>query len=251
MADKLNLLFGVLDLTSLIAYLLVRLQPLLFIVLALALVHIAIISMRKSPKTERVAVYASSLSSEYAKSGAILHSIESASSKTGVGDFSHLIQRYMLGDGLLTQRAAPGHNTESDSLSSLLVFGIRTGRSVSAGMADFKRRLEKETGVARIMRSKAGAMLSVTYLGIVLFVPLFGGISANVLSSLSSGNTGALQVQTLEISILGYVFLALLITSYAYGRAKSFANSAISLLPLLSVSSFVLFFTSGYFSNLI
>ncbi len=243
MADHLELSLFAFEVMGLSAYIAVRLPVLLPALLALAVAHLALRALRRNEGTVRIMAYASALSERYASTGNMAHSIEGANRQVGDHALALLHRRYLLGD-CSCDAARDGR---ASGLYQIIAFALRTGRKVSQGLAEFRKRAGREAEVANVMRSKTGAMRSVTYAGLAFFLPLFGGVTSNVLASLYYAS--GIATEQFLYSVLAYIALALFITSYAYEGQRSMPERIIGIMPVLSVSSSVLFLASTYISQ--
>lgn len=248
MADTTNVLFGAAEAAMLLAYVTLGNPILLPALLAAAITHLAYSASRKAPGNEWLVTYASVLSDRYSTTGAIVHSIGTANSQAGLKTFGHVTRRYLLGDPDPLSRGT-GHGG-ADGMSDMLSFAMRSGRSIAGSISEFRKRASRELELTNAIRAKSGAMKSVTYLGLIFFLPLFGGVSSNVMASLSSA-ASQLSLHMFLYAVLAYVALALFITSYAYEDGGSPARRSLGVLPLFSISAFVLFFTSSYISGIL
>ncbi len=244
MADKLGMAFAVAEAAALVSYVILHVQLLLFLLPAIAAAHLLRNALSGSHALERFLTFAVALSERYSATGSMAHSLESTNSRIGSKAFTELHKRHMLGDTLPPQASDSGPGTR---LADIISFSMRTGKDAKQSLSEFRDRTTSEIETANMMRSKAGSMKSVTYAGLTIFLPLFGGVSSSIISSLYSVSGAA--TQQFLCSVLAYVALALFITAYTFGSERSIAGSAMAAMPLLSISSFVLFFTSGYISQ--
>ncbi len=135
----------------------------------------------------------------------------------------------------------------------IFAFGIASGQSIAVSIGEFKNRLAYETNVRHAIEAKAGTMRAITYLGLILFLPLFGAVSSNILLTLSSSYASANLPSTSSLlcAVLSYVFITLFVTAYAYGSSWRIADKLCEVLPLFSMAFSIAFFTSSYIAALI
>ncbi len=248
MVDKTGACLGISEVCILSAYLFLYSQALLFALVAIALAHLAYAFLGKRPSINWLAAYSAALSEKYSATGSLVHSIAGANSQIGRNTFKELPRRYLLGDEKPQANGEP--EKMARSLKEILSFGMRSGKSINSSLSEFRKRVTNEINLSNLISSKTGAMKSVTYAGLIVFLPLFGGVSSNILPSVSQAYTLA-SLHSFLYAILVYILAALFITSYAYEQDTGIFSRIINLLPLFSISSFVLFFTSTYISYLI
>ncbi len=245
-----ELLFCALEVGLLLAYLFWGFGLLLFALLAVAISHLLWRRKQKRPNEDWLSSYCHVLGAKYSASGALVHSVEKVCSDLGSSPFSEIPRRFRLGDDEPSRNSAPPGFTKS--LYEMLGFSIKTGRSVRSSVEKLHRSLLHETKSKNLTSAKVGTMSSITYLGLVFFLPMFGAVSSTIFSTLStSAAASAGSAQNLAFAVLIYIALGLYITAYAYGERRRFSEMTSAILPLLSVAAFVLFFTYTYISTLL
>ncbi|MCL5428134.1 MAG: hypothetical protein M1321_03050 [Candidatus Marsarchaeota archaeon] len=241
MDKAIDIVLGAVEGGVLAGYLALRAPLLVGALPAIALIHLVLRRRTAGHVSDWLATYARALSVRYAETGLMAHSVESTNARMDPRGFAEMHRRHMLGDST-DEHGAGG----ADGLRGIISFAMRTGRKVSASLEGFRKGIINEAETANLVRSKAGAMKSVTYAGLLFFLPLFGGISSNVMASLYPAAASAMPA--FSLSILAYVALALLITSYAYDAASGIVERITGAMPLLSLSAAVLFIASNYIS---
>jgi len=185
------------------------------------------------------------------KGGSLRSSIRNGSpGKDADGRMALLIRRH----GLLQAEVRPcatGNPYEAE-LGELVAFHLNTGKSIRKALELFCARLEHEIEMENRLNSKASGMKAVTYAGLVFFLPLFGGISASLISaSLGAVGYGVLLLQQHFLAaVAAYMMIVLAITFLFDMNAAPFRKLC-SMAFLAAVSMLVLLFTAHYATEIL
>lgn len=230
------------------------LSPQLFLLPALVCVAAVHLLYRRSKgKTDRnwASGFAQAFHKRYVDTGALVHSLEHTNSRMPNRAFGELPIRYRLGD----EFESLGRNSRdmTHELSRLFAFGISTGQSIAAPLEEFQNRLSHEAKLQRAITVKTDGMRSITYVGLVLFLPLFGAVSSSIMATLSGSyaSSASFSPAQLVYAVLCYIFMALLITSCAYGSEEGLGAKLSGVLPLFTIAFSLTFLTSTYITALI
>ena len=156
-----------------------------------------------------------------------------------IPELREVARTYMLGDFLREEEAK--QHSHIDELKNMLSYGIVSGRDICESLKMMKGRLEYEAGVLSAIKEHAGSMELLAYVGVVFFVPLFGGISASIMGSLTTMGGGGVQAGGFMLIILIYVTFILCITSSLAKPEAGMLEKAYAIAPALLISSSILF----------
>lgn len=221
--------------------------------LPLIAMHLYSASRRKGTSDREVLLFSRRLSAEMGKGHGIGVALGKEPGKGGLeAEFSALLQRHRLGETELVLEKRSG-NRHADELMELVALSLNTGADIRKALELFSSRLEHEIGVGNRLNAKTGGMKTLTYAGLVFFLPLFGGISSGILgTSLGSLNAGSLLFQQRFLAIMAAYTTMLLYISVAFGSPESEASENLySMMPLAVVSLFVLLLTAHYAANIL
>lgn len=199
---------------------------------------------------EQVAEAAKSIESHYRKRGSLLLALHCSGSGPVNTKINENGRRLMLGEREL---AADSGNRNLDELFRIVSFGVQKGKSITRNLEAFRRRIDTEIASRNRLKSKVGGMQTLSYMGMVLFLPLFGGISTGIIgTSLGIVGVNAFAIQHgFTVLIEAYVFIMLLITTaFRKPGAGLLQNLAITL-PMLLVASDIMLIASSYIPNAI
>ena len=199
--------------------------------LALVAIHFFSFKAYKQRKTE-IGAALDSIIAEYAKG----HSALRAAMRSTIPELREAARAYLLGDFCCEKNAKQLNHV--GELKSMLTYGIVSGSDISESLKMMKSRLEYETGVLSAIKEHAGSMELLAYVGVVFFVPLFGGISASIMGSLTAmGSIGA-PIGGFMLIILTYVTLVLCITTSLAKPEAGMLDKAYAIMPALLLSSY-------------
>ncbi len=198
---------------------------------------------------ERVAEIARSVEFEYKKRGSLFNALASGVSDTAGRFVNEQSRRLKLG----ARSLAKCGDQELDELFSIASFGAENGKAVGKDIAAFRERLDREIAERNRLRSKVGGMQTLSNMGMVLFLPLFGGVSAGILQTSLGviGMSAATLSRGFTLLIEAYIFLMLYIsTAFRQPGAGALENLSV-VMPLLLAASNVMLFASTYIPNAI
>lgn len=212
--------------------------------LALAAMHFFFFKAYGQRKTEIGAVL-DSIIAEYSKS----HSALRAAMHSTASELREAAKTYLLGNFCCEESTK--QQNHMDELRSTLTYGIVSGRDISESLKMMKSRLEYETGVLSAIKEHAGSMELLAFVGVVFFVPLFGGISASIIGSLIAIGSGGTSVGGFMLVILTYVTLVLCITTSLSKPEAGMLDKAYAIMPALLLSSSILFSLPAFMNGIL
>lgn len=186
-----------------------------------------------------IVILASDILRNYRKKGSLLLGLDaSLYSSPKYIPFSRLARSIKLGHFPEIESSSK-LNQSTLTLYNILVVGLTQSTSVENNLENFCNDVRKGIEERNKIKSKTDGMNIISLLGVILFFPLFSGITAGI--TLSSG--GLLSSQKLlsdEIRALcmGYVFTILSIKNYFSNPLNNLATAIKSSAPLLIISYF-------------
>ncbi len=164
----------------------------------------------------------------------------------GITNILYLLKRKMLGDlNLHSKNPAKGHIGE---IQEMLATHLENGKNISKRLFLFSKRLESEIRNEEKFYSKVNGLKGITYMGLVFFLPLFAGISSSILGT-SMGFIGKNYAEIQNgflLTVLAYIAIILYITETFSKHDKGISERISSILPLFSVSAFMMTATAHY-----
>jgi hypothetical protein len=158
----------------------------------------------------------------------------------------NLLKRKMLGElNLHSKNLAKGHIGE---IQEMLTIHIENGKNVSKRLSLFSRRLESEIRNEEKFYSKVNGLKGITYMGLIFFLPLFAGISSSILgTSMGFIAKNYTEIQNgFLLTVLAYIGIILYITETFSKHDKGILERLGSVLPLFSISAFMMTATAHY-----
>lgn len=158
-----------------------------------------------------------------------------------------LLKRERLGELKASPEKILGSQHGSELLE-MVAFRLNTGKEIKKNLTLFCRRLENEIEIENKLITKVGGMQTLTYAGLVFFLPLFGGISSSILgASLSMLSQNVLAFQQRFLLIIACYIATILCISTAFRKPNAGPVELLySVMPLLTVSITVLCSTAHY-----
>ncbi len=211
--------------------------------LPVLLLDIAALRRHKIEKEEDTISLAKDVVKTYKTRGSLLKAAEQ------VGEPGRRLR--LGGDSVMEDIAAASSNNSKAELFGILSFGAGYGKSVARSIELFVSRLESEIAQKNRIKERIGGMQTLTYLGMMVFLPLFGGVSAGIIQT-SLGIVGinpALLEHSFLMLIEAYILLMLLLTR-AFSSPRSSALSVLAAsLPLFLIACNVMFAAYTYVPN--
>ncbi len=135
----------------------------------------------------------------------------------------------------------------------LVESGAERKADMLKSMTLFKKKLDSEIRTRNRFRAKAGSALTLTYMGMAFFFPLFSGISAIILTS-SVGLADAAAKATGQ----SFIFVALLYALITLSLSSAFSHPEMDatnvlrgIAPYFILASVVAFATQSYLSGIL
>ncbi len=162
-----------------------------------------------------------------------------------------MARRHLLGE-LDPGRAGGFYGQRAGELLGLLALRLEKGADIRKALSLLSARLERRIRKANKLRAKVGGMKTLTMAGLVIFVPLFGGVSAGILGS-SLGISGSEASARLGFTLIvaASVSMMLYISASFEKPALGILENLYSVMPFIAVSLFVLLLSGNYAANLI
>ncbi len=148
----------------------------------------------------------------------------------------NMISRYRLGS-MDSQSEFFDRDDGIKELLNIVNFGLISGRNVCKSLELFVDQIKREINSKNMIRETAGNALLMTYVGVSIFVPLFGGVSSGILSNLG---INGLQNRFLFV-VETYIVMMLGITVCFEDRLNGIKQKACIVMPLTVVSTSILF----------
>jgi hypothetical protein len=176
--------------------------------------------------------------------------------RQGNGSLANLVCLLLKKERLGELDAVPNRisgSRQGSELLELVAFHLNTGKEIKKSLALFCKRLENEIEMENRLVAKVGGMQTLTYAGLVFFLPLFGGISSSILgASLNVLNQNALVFQQHFLFIIACYIAIILCISTAFRKPNaSLVELLYSVMPLLTVSLSVLCLTAHYATDIL
>lgn len=160
-----------------------------------------------------------------------------------------IVSRRSLGGGFGNDDAKDGNLAE---LFGIIAMALENGKEVSGELGAFEGRLEREIRMENKRRAATSGMELVTYAGMIVFVPLFGGIVSDILgsSALLMSQQSASLIFGFLVCIEAYVVIMLLMTAY-FRNQGSILGMLYSALPKAVLAECVLIFSGSYLNAIL
>ncbi len=207
------------------------------------------LEFRGKRESERALLLAESTLSEYRRTGSVTKAFERAA----VADekLARISRRMKLSG---SAGACDEHiGGRLSDLIGLVEIGTGTRSDMSRALELFAERLRSEIKARNRFAAKAGSSMTLTYMGMCFFFPLFSGISTIILTS-SLGLTGSAAAsmgRAFLFTSLTYV-LVILSISHAFAHPNSsVADAAKSVLPYFTLASAVALATQSFLSGIL
>lgn len=172
--------------------------------------------------------------------------------KTGIGsEIAGMARRHVLGDGAVLPSACRT-GLEGEFVGAIAL-RLRRGADIRKALSLISAGLEREINVRNKLNAVTSGMSVLTRAGLVLFLPLFGGVSSGILgASLGplGGFASALQQKFLLV-ISTYVIVMLYACAAMEKPSAGVWENAWKVAPLSALSLFVLLLTSHYAANML
>ncbi|MEM3839038.1 MAG: hypothetical protein QXF01_00440 [Candidatus Micrarchaeaceae archaeon] len=148
------------------------------------------------------------------------------------------------------ETALKHENQHLNELFAVLYLGLGRGVGVRSALSQFASRLERQLRQRNRTMANSGAMRYVTHLGMSFFLPLFGGISSTILTATGSliGNSPGIGAHGLLYSMLAYIFSVLAVDAFFSNGHITYSELISSVIPVFSISAFVLLASAAYAS---
>lgn len=186
----------------------------------------------------------------YLKTGRIISAIDMIESKSDPEKTLKRIAKETMLSG------EPSHNTSNSSFGEfleILLFGIDSGKNISKNLEFFIHKLENEISKANRIKSKVSGLNLLTYAGMVFFIPLFGGISATILTTSLNLMNSSMQVlkERFLLVIDAYTSIILYTNRFFSHPFEGMMKRLYAIAPFCAISTIVLIFTSSFVANLL
>ncbi len=162
-----------------------------------------------------------------------------------------MVRRHLLGE-LDLGRDPEFFGQRSGELLGLIALRLERGADIRKALDLLSARIARRIRRANRLRARVGGMKALTLAGLVIFVPLFGGISAGILgSSLGAYGSQASAQTGFTLIVAASVSMLLCINTSFENPAAGLLESIYSAMPFIAVSLFVLLVSGNYAANLI
>ena len=164
----------------------------------------------------------------------------------GIISIIQLLKRKMSGDlNLYSKNSGRSHISE---MEEMLAIHLESGKNVSKRLSLFSKRLESEIRREEKFYSKVNGLKGITYMGLIFFLPLFAGISSSILgTSMGFIAKNHTEIQNgFLLTVLAYIGIILYITETFSKHDRSILERIGAVLPLFSISAFMMTATAHY-----
>ena len=232
---------------------------LIFSVMALLLTPISLIpgiaasyfvkrNRKHTIKDNEVLTFAKDVSRNYGNG--LIYALKSAASR----DYSFskrvktALSRYRLGCYGFEEQLADYGNLSLNELMGAAADAMASGSNIKSNLSQFVSRLDGSINAKNRVRSKSGGMQYITYLGMAFFLPLFGGISSAILKAAGGIiNAGIWDLsQGLVYVVAAYILMVLVTDVLLSNHEFSFNEIISSVVPVFSISAFMLVISATY-----
>ncbi|MEM3272963.1 MAG: hypothetical protein QXD58_01450 [Candidatus Micrarchaeaceae archaeon] len=151
--------------------------------------------------------------------------------------------------GLKPSDAVEAYCPESKSVKSfmrIVAMSLESGQEIDGLFDAFKDRLSKNEAAANALISKTQSMKSLSRLGIMIFFPIFAGISASILSNSSAIVGGASAEGRFSIIVIAYTTMMLAISHAIDALGSQIGAVLYKLLPSLNIAIAIFYATMHF-----
>ncbi len=130
----------------------------------------------------------------------------------------------------------------------ILSHGLSTGRNVRKILERFSYKMRNHIMHDALLLSKSSNSNQIALLGLVFFLPLFGGISSTIfgMSSSISGTAVHFLKWQFTLVLLSYIALVMSINSIFRNPKKTIVSSVCEIIPMFSISAAIMLLSAAY-----